>query len=50
MRERMDAVRLKEILGHPLTEREVMLLQFEQNGMGCGTCHHPEADATATGG
>ena len=36
--ERMDAIRLKQILGHPLTERELMCLQMEQNGFGCASC------------
>jgi hypothetical protein len=36
MEERMDAIRLKQILGASLTERELMCLQIEQNGM---TCH-----------
>jgi hypothetical protein len=35
---RMDAIRLKEILGGPLTDQELMCLQIEQNGFGCGTC------------
>ncbi len=35
MEERMDAIRLKQILGTPLTERELMCLQIEQNGMAC---------------
>jgi hypothetical protein len=35
MEERMDAIRLKQILGAPLTERELMCLQIEQNGMAC---------------
>ncbi len=35
MEERMDAIRLKQLLGAPLTERELMCLQIEQNGMGC---------------
>lgn len=35
MEERMDAIRLKQILGGPLTERELMCLQIEQNGMAC---------------
>ncbi len=35
MKERMDAIRLKQILGAPLTERELMCLQIEQNGLGC---------------
>lgn len=38
MEARMDAIRLKQILGGPLTEQELMCLQFEQNGFGCGTC------------
>ena len=32
------AVRLKEILGGPLSDQELMCLQIEQNGFGCGTC------------
>ena len=35
MEERMDAIRLKQILGASLTERELMCLQIEQNGMAC---------------
>jgi len=35
MEERMDAIRLKQMLGAPLTERELMCLQIEQNGMAC---------------
>lgn len=35
MEERMDAIRLKQILGAPLTERELMCLQIEQSGMAC---------------
>ena len=35
MEERMDVIRLKQILGAPLTERELMCLQIEQNGMVC---------------
>jgi hypothetical protein len=38
MESRMDAIRLKQILGGPLTEQELMCLQFEQNGFGCGAC------------
>jgi hypothetical protein len=40
----MDAIRLKQILGHPLSEQELMCLQIEQNGFGCGACstsRHP---------
>lgn len=35
---RMDAIRLKQILGHPLSEHELMCLQIEQNGFGCAPC------------
>ena len=35
MEARMDAIRLKQILGEPLTEQELMCLQIEQNGFGC---------------
>ena len=35
MEERMDAIRLKQLFRASLTERELMCLQIEQNGMGC---------------
>jgi uncharacterized spore protein YtfJ len=38
MEGRMDAIRLKQILGEPLTEKELMCLQIEQNGFGCAAC------------
>ena len=38
MEERMDAIRLKQILGGMLTEQELMCLQMEQNGFGCASC------------
>ena len=38
MEARMDAIRLKEILGGPLTDQELMCLQIEQNGFGCHAC------------
>jgi hypothetical protein len=38
---RMDAIRLKQMLGGTLTEQELMCLQIEQNGFGCGTCLSP---------
>lgn len=38
MEGRMDAIRLKQILGEPLTDRELMCLQIEQNGFGCHAC------------
>lgn len=34
----MDAIRLKQMLGGPLTEQELMCLQVEQNGFGCASC------------
>jgi hypothetical protein len=38
MEGRMDAIRLKQILGEPLTDGELMCLQIEQNGFGCHAC------------
>ncbi len=38
---RMDAIRLKQMLGGALTERELMCLQIEQNGFGCRSCASP---------
>jgi hypothetical protein len=38
MVDRMDAIRLKQILGAPLTDQELMCLQIEQNGFGCPGC------------
>jgi hypothetical protein len=38
---RMDAIRLKQMLGGPLTEQELMCLQIEQNGFGCARCPSP---------
>ena len=38
MEERMDAIRLKQLLGGTLTEQELMCLQMEQNGFGCASC------------
>lgn len=35
MEGRMDAIRLKQILGGVLTDQELMCLQFEANGFGC---------------
>lgn len=37
MEERMDAIRLKQILGEPLTDKELMCLQIEQHGLGCSS-------------
>jgi hypothetical protein len=41
MESRMDAIRLKQMLGGALTDQELMCLQIEQNGFGCGTCSSP---------
>jgi hypothetical protein len=41
MEARMDAIRLKQILGGELTEQERMCLQMEQHGFGCGSCSDP---------
>ena len=38
MEARMDAIRLKQMLGAPLTEQELMCLQIEQHGFGCLAC------------
>jgi hypothetical protein len=51
---RMDAIRLKQILGGTLSDRELMCLQIEQNGFGCGACSAPAdladpGDARASG-
>lgn len=35
MKERMDAIRLKQMLGAPLTSQELMCLQIEQNSTAC---------------
>ena len=37
----MDAIRLKQILGGALSDQELMCVQIEQNGFGCGTCASP---------
>ena len=54
MEERMDAIRLKQILGEPLTEQELMCLQIEQNGFGCNACLNesppPSLDAGSSSG
>ena len=39
----MDAIRLKQMLGGSLTDQELMCLQIEENGFGCGTCSSPAA-------
>jgi hypothetical protein len=50
MEHRMDAIRLKQILGEPLTERELMCLQIEQNGFGCHACLNEAPPRSLDGG
>ena len=49
MEARMDAIRLKQILGEPLTEQELMCLQIEQNGFGCHACGNQPAPSSLNG-
>jgi hypothetical protein len=49
MEARMDAIRLKQILGDPLTEQELMCLQIEQNGFGCHACAREPAPPSFNG-
>jgi hypothetical protein len=37
----MDTIRLKQMLGGALNDQELMCLQVEQNGFGCGACSSP---------
>jgi hypothetical protein len=39
---RMDEIRLKQMLGGDLTNQELMCLQIEVNGFGCGSCPSQE--------
>lgn len=41
MESRMDAIRLKHILGGTLTDQELMCLQIEANGFGCTSGRAP---------
>lgn len=52
MEGRMDAIRLKQILGGPLTEQELMCLQIEQSGFGCHACPNepPPLDGGSSSG
>jgi hypothetical protein len=56
MEDRMDAIRLKQILGEQVTEQELMCLQIEQNGFGCHACPSelppaaPSVDGTPSSG
>ena len=42
MERRMDEIRLKQMLGGALTDQELMCLQIEANGFGCGSCPSQE--------
>ncbi|HEX9123113.1 MAG TPA: hypothetical protein VF984_07100 [Actinomycetota bacterium] len=35
---RTDEARLRQLLGEPLSETDLRILQIEQNGFGCHTC------------
>jgi hypothetical protein len=50
METRMDAIRLKQILGAPLTDQELMCLQIEQNGFGCQACPGEPLPRSLAGG
>lgn len=38
MRRRLDAALEKDMLGHPLSERELAMVQWVRNGGGCAAC------------
>lgn len=38
MRRRLDEALLKDMLGQPLSEREVVMVQWVRNGGGCSVC------------
>lgn len=40
--DRMDRIRLKDMLGQPLAEKELMCLQIEKNGFGCWGAEAPQ--------
>jgi len=46
MESRADDARLRQMLGEPLSETDLRILQIEQNGFGCRAC----ASAVAVGG
>lgn len=41
MEARMDAIRLKQMLGGRLTDQELMCVQIDQSGFGCDACLSP---------
>lgn len=50
MESRMDAIRLKQILGGALTDQELMCLQIEANGFGCKACSAPSQPSNSPAG
>lgn len=38
MRRRLDAALKKELLGQPLSQRELAMVQWVRNGGGCAAC------------
>jgi len=50
MESRMDAIRLKHILGGTLTDQELMCLQIEANGFGCTGCPAPDSPSSSPAG
>lgn len=48
MENRMDAIRLKQILGAALTDQELMCLQIEANGFGCKGCSTSDLPSSST--
>ncbi len=38
---RADEARLRQLLGDPLSETDLRILQIEQNGFGCHSCAGP---------
>ena len=50
MEVRMDAMRLKQMLGEPLSDQELMCLQIEQQGFGCHACGTEPPDGISPSG
>jgi hypothetical protein len=47
MEDRMDAIRLKQMLGGTLTDQELMCLQIEANGFGCKGWSTPDPPSSS---
>lgn len=45
MRHRLDEALLKEMLGEPLSDRELNIVQWFRNGEGCASCNSIRAAA-----